>query len=109
MIDINNISREMIQCYKDVFGRSIIKILLYGSYARGDNNDESDIDYVAIVHGDRVELQTKLEALWDSSALIGLKYDVVVSPYIIPEDEYEKRKATLPYYMNIQKEGIEIG
>lgn len=39
------------------------EILLYGSYARGDNDSQSDIDFAAIVDGDRLNLQEKLTKL----------------------------------------------
>lgn len=52
---------------------------LYGSYARGDYDDESDIDIAAVVKGRRQELQDK----WN--------------------------KDILPYYRNIVKEGKRIG
>lgn len=43
----------------------MIIILLYGSYARGDYTDYSDIDIVvAIIKGERKELQTDLDIIW---------------------------------------------
>ncbi len=84
-------------------------IFLYGSYARGDYDDESDIDIAAVVKGRRQELQDKLKQMWDISAEIGLQNDVVVSPVVIPYDEFEKYKDILPYYRNIVKEGKRIG
>lgn len=66
---------------------------------------ESDVDIVAIVHGERKRLQEQLKEIWDKSADIGLENDVVVSPTVIPYDEFEKFKGILPYYINIEKEG----
>jgi hypothetical protein len=43
------------------------------------------------------------------SAEIGIENDVVVSPTVIPYDEFEEYKETLPYYINILKEGKKIG
>lgn len=43
------------------------------------------------------------------SADIGLENDVVVSPIVIPYDEFMEYKGNLPYYMNIVKEGRKIG
>ena len=88
--------------YRSVYGDDIIEICLYGSYARGDYDGESDIDVTAIVRGDRLELQRRLKLVWDVSADIGLENDVVVSPTVIPFDEYEQYKQTLPYYRNIR-------
>lgn len=56
-LQLKQISEQMTECYRRVYGEKIVSILLYGSYARGDNADESDIDIVAIVQGERLELQ----------------------------------------------------
>lgn len=106
---VNNISKQILQTYRSVYGDSIVAIYLYGSYARGNYTDESDIDITAIVKGNRTDLQEKLKLVWDRSADIGLENDVVVSPTVIPYAEYEEYKEILPYYMNIQKEGKRIG
>lgn len=55
------IEEEMVNYYRSVYGDSIDTIILYGSYARGDYSDDSDIDITAIVRGNRVELQKKLK------------------------------------------------
>ena len=56
-----------------------------------------------------MDLQNKLKHVWNISADIGLENDVIVSPTVIPFDEYEEYKRTLPYYINIWKEGKQIG
>lgn len=106
---VNNIARQISQSYRSVYGDQIVAIFLYGSYARGNYTEESDIDITAIVRGNRIDLQEKLKQIWDISADIGLENDVVVSPTVIPYAEYEAYKEILPYYMNIQKEGKQIG
>ena len=106
---IKNITDAMVREYRQIYGDAIADIILFGSYARGDYDDESDIDIVGIVHGTRYQLQHKLKLLWDMSADLGLDNDIVISPSVIPYDEYIKHKSTLPYYRNIDKEGIKIG
>lgn len=106
---LNHISKQMVECYQFIYGMDITGIFLYGSYARGDNDAYSDIDIVAIVKGNRAELQQKLKRVWDISADIGLENDVVVSPTVIPYDEFEEYKEILPYYRNILMEGKRIG
>ncbi|MCM1102561.1 MAG: nucleotidyltransferase domain-containing protein [Clostridium sp.] len=106
---LNDISEQMAACYRVVYGGDMIAIFLYGSYARGDYDNESDIDMAAIVKGDRRKLQEKLKRVWDRAAEIGLEYDVVVSPTVIPYEEFEMYKNKLPYYINIWGEGKKIG
>ena len=106
---LNSISEQMVCCYREVYGGDVVAIFLYGSYARGDYDEESDIDMTAIVRGERLELQQKLREIWDKSAEIGLENDVVVSPTVIPYDEFEFYKDKLPYYINLCREGKKIG
>ena len=37
---------------------------------------DSDVDVVAIVHGDRKTLQQQLKKVWDSSCELELEYDI---------------------------------
>ena len=104
-----SIVREMTDIYDAVYGDTIRAIYLYGSYARGDASDQSDIDLAAVVVGDRKDLQERLKVVWDRAAELGLDYDVVVSPTVIPYDEFESYRSTLPYYRNIVTEGKLVG
>lgn len=106
---LSRISYQISQCYHQVYGDRVVAVFLYGSYAREDFDNESDIDIVAIVRGKRLELQNQLKQIWDKSADIGMEHDVVVSPAVIPFNEFETYKDVLPYYMNIWKEGKRIG
>ena len=99
--ELNLILQAMTQAYQAVYGANVVKIILYGSYARGDYQKDSDIDIVAIVQGDREKLQQGLKSVWDISSDLELEYGTIVS-------EYEKYKNDLPYYRNIESEGVEI-
>ena len=105
---LEGVIRDMVTAYREVFGGRIEQILLYGSYARGDADGDSDIDIAAIVHGDRQELQEKLKKVWDVSSDLELMYEVVISPTVIPYDEFMAYQEDLPYYRNISEEGIRV-
>ena len=106
---LEEISALVVESYRRILGDSIWKIVLYGSYARGTNDGESDIDYACIADGERMELQEKEKDIWHDTNQICLDYDVMVSPVVIPYDEFERYKMLLPYYRNIEREGILIG
>ena len=109
----NDILRDILcsikQGYKQVYGDDIMDIYLYGSYARGDYELDSDIDFVAIVKGNRLDLQKKLKVMWDIAADLGLENDIVISPTVIPYNEFLQYQEKLPYYRNIIKEGVKVG
>ena len=106
--ELNKILHQMASAYHSVYGDNVVKLLLYGSYARGDNTEDSDVDIVAIVHGERSKLQEDLKKIWDISSDLELEYGTIVSPTVIPFTEFEKYKYDLPYYKNIQNEGVDI-
>ncbi len=42
---------------REIFGEKLENVILYGSYARGDADEESDIDVMALIKGvSRAEL-----------------------------------------------------
>jgi predicted nucleotidyltransferase len=106
--EINKILDKLIIIYKEIYKNDICHIYLYGSYARGDFSSDSDIDIVAIVKGDRKDLQEKLKQIWDKSADMELDYEIIISPAVIPYEEFERYQNTLPYYRNILQEGVEL-
>lgn len=106
--ELNTILKKMTEIYYYVYGDDVVRIILYGSYARGDYQNDSDIDIVAIVRGDRVDLQNRLKKIWDISSDLELEYGTIVSPTVIPFSEFEQYKDDLPYYKNIQNEGVNI-
>lgn len=53
----------MAETYGAIYGEDIVKLVLYGSYARGNNQVDSDIDIVGIVRGDQTDLQEQLKNL----------------------------------------------
>lgn len=106
--ELDIILKAMYQKYRNVYGKNLIKVVLYGSYARGNYQTDSDIDIAAIVQGERIELQQELRKIWDTSSDLELEYGTIISPTVIPYDEFEKYKNDLPYYRNIQQEGVDI-
>ena len=61
LAELDSITKEMVECYHTYYGKNIVGIYLYGSYARGDFDNQSDIDITAVVKGDRLDLQNKLK------------------------------------------------
>ena len=73
--ELNILLKKLADIYREVYGEDIVRIVLYGSYARGTYDQYSDVDIVAIVNGDRAVLQKKLKSVWDKSADLELEYE----------------------------------
>lgn len=81
------------------YGDKIQEVIVFGSYARGNVKDESDIDVLIV--GD-----VKLEDVIDVSYPLLLKYGVYISPIVMTKEYYEflKSKNTL-FIKNVLSEG----
>ena len=53
---LNEILLKTVNKFKSIYSDSLESVILYGSYARGDYDDESDIDVVALVDMNRPAL-----------------------------------------------------
>jgi uncharacterized protein len=89
--------------------RSIIdkpfEITLYGSVARGEETNESDIDLLLLIDGPVDDGLMRL--IWESIYPIELERDVVISLFIESKEIWETKYATLSLlFENIQREGI---
>lgn len=102
------ITQKIAKTYRSIYGKDLEQVILYGSYARGDYDENSDIDMAAIVKGDRMTLQKMLKNVWAVSSDLELEYEIIVSPTVIPYDEFERYKDVLPYYRNIAAEGVKV-
>lgn len=105
---LNIVLKKISEIYKSVYGEKLVRVILYGSYARGDFSDDSDLDIVALVRGDRMKLQEQLKNVWDQTCDLELEYEMVLSPAVIPYEEFEKYREDLPYYRNIANEGVNV-
>lgn len=106
--ELNILLKKVSEVYKSVYGEALVRLILYGSYARGDFSEDSDVDIVALVRGNREKLQEQLKIVWDQTYDLGLDYDVVLSPAVIPYEEFKRYQEVLPYYRNIAIEGVNI-
>ena len=95
---------DLVHGLTDIFSDNILSIILYGSVARNDNTDDSDID-IAIIVKNEMDNSTK-ERFIRWSAELDLRYDRIFSIIDIPEENMKKWGSILPFYQNVQKEGI---
>jgi len=105
---IKNITSEVYQELMKLFGGKIECIILYGSYARGDFNLESDVDIMILLNCDQKEITQSRKEISRIASLVGLKNDIMISLLARNCDEYENSMKYQPFYQNIEKEGKKI-
>lgn len=101
---LNEFKNYLIETYHE----KIHKIYLYGSYARGDNDEESDIDICIVFNDKKENIRKYRKEINDIQTDLSLKYEVLISLIIKTKEEVEHRKDILPFYKNIIREGVSL-
>jgi len=91
-----------------ILGDKLRKIILYGSYARGDYKEYSDLDIMVLADYNESEESGLQEAIYKISSHASLEYDITVSMYLNNESLFKSRLHISPYYRNIISEGVEL-
>ena len=82
------------------------KVILYGSYARGDYDAESDVDVMFIIDEDDVNIMKYRRGVRLAMSGIDLKYDVLVCGHVQNYNRFIKYMNDVPFYENVSREGI---
>jgi len=93
---------------KDLFREKLDSVILFGSYARGDYDDESDIDIMILVDINDVDVNLCTRQLYEKIFQYELQNDCVLSLCVVPQDRFHRYKTVLPFYRNVDREGIKV-
>lgn len=93
---------------KEIFGDKLKEVILFGSYARGDFDNESDIDVFVLVDMLDNELSDYIYIVADKTYDINLEYNVLISFILKDINHFNDWKEALPFYNNIEKEGVRV-
>lgn len=89
---------------REIYGPRLMRLVLYGSYARGEADEGSDLDLLVVL--DRADDPlAERERLSEVIFKLALKYNTVLSVLTIAEHDLERPK---PLLLNIKREGIAI-
>lgn len=100
----NRLLKELVAGIKEIYNDTVESIVLYGSVAKGTDEPESDIDIALILKSN--ETKGMKEKRLDLIVDLELEFDEVLSVLCIDKNTFEKWHDTLPFYMNVRKEGV---
>ena len=91
---------------KKIYGLCLQKIILYGSYARGDFKVDSDVDLMILLDISDMELKAYSQQLSYMTYDFNLDNDIDIKPIAKSEAHFKKWSENYPFYATIQKEGV---
>jgi predicted nucleotidyltransferase len=101
---IEPIVREFKAALQTMYGDRLHGVILYGSYARGDYDDESDIDLMVLLNDEQVNTYGEIRKIMDVETEILLKYGLAVSPLPVANETYKTSRGGV--YQEARREGL---
>lgn len=99
-------ARRYAAALRDRYRDDVVLVRLFGSYARGEAHEDSDVD-IAVVLED-LDFPTERDVI-DLATTIGWDFELDLAPNAFDRDTYEKwRRQQRPLVMDIEREGIAL-
>jgi predicted nucleotidyltransferase len=102
---LNAIIVELRRQFELLYGERLVRMVLFGSQARGDAAPESDIDVLVVLRGP-VDPGEEIARTGEVTAGLSLKYDVVISRVFISAEQFSEEKS--PLLLNVRREGLSV-
>ena len=93
---------------KRIYGNKLQIVLLYGSCARGDYEEDGDIDILLLLNAPSEKLAEERKKILAVADRLDLEYEVVLAPVLQSYEVFENYLSVSPYYQNVQREGVKI-
>ena len=103
MNKINDVIKEFRGEIEKLYNKRLKSIILYGSRARDEAKEDSDIDIVVVLEGN-ISPGKEIDRMIDIITEINLKHGVLLSVYPVSEEDYLTLKS--PLLINVRKEGM---
>ena len=107
-IRISDIIQDFAENARRLLGNSLDSVILYGSYARGDYSEFSDIDVMLLVSLTEDQIKEISDQISDLAFDYMMKYGADISLVITNTDHFNYWVDNLPYYRNIRDEGVRL-
>ena len=104
--EVNTIVRQLCAGLRPLFPQGSMEAILFGSYARGEADADSDIDVMVLVDSSRQDISEKTWEISGVAAELLLNRGVMVSPIVENRSYFQENAGVLPFYKNVMREGV---
>jgi len=102
---VNFISQSVVNTAQQICGDKLCDVILYGSYARGDYKDWSDMDIMVLADADDMECKRMDKQITESLMDLIYQANLLLSVIVTPYSHFELMKKDYPLYRNVEHEG----
>lgn len=102
------ILNDVSELAKAVFPGKSCETILYGSFARGDQDSGSDVDIMVLTDVSQTELSRYKAPFLRLSSELGLQNDVLITITLKDRETFERYLSSVPFYQAVRREGVSI-
>ena len=103
---MQDLLEQYISEIKKIYGSHLQKVVLFGSYARGDFGPDSDVDIMILLDLSNLDLKAYSQKLSYMTYDFNMDHDLDIKPIAKSEVHFEKWIENYPFYANVHREGV---
>ncbi len=103
---IDVILKRYVEDIKRIYGGCLKSVILYGSYARGDFREDSDIDIMILIDMTDIEIKEFRHRLSEVTYDFNENFDVDIKPIAKSSNHFFKWLSVYPFYATVKREGV---
>ncbi len=105
---IENIALQARDRIAVLFPGEKVEAILFDSYARGDAQEDSDLDLFILVDAPREKIAAQNWRVGEIASELFMDYGIIVSPIVENRTYYQEHVELLPFFSNINREGVKL-
>ncbi len=106
--NITDIMQQFASSLRKLLGNTLDSVIVYGSYAREDYSELSDVDVMILVTLSEEKIKKISDEISDMAFEYLMRFGVDISPVITNIDHFNYWVDNLPYYRNVRDEGVKL-
>lgn len=105
---IRPVLMEFVEKLKPIYGDALKSVILYGSYARGEEREDSDVDILLLLDLTQQEMEAKDGELCELTFEYEVERDLDISPVTLTVSEFLRWRNVHEFLQNVQKDGVTL-
>ena len=107
-ITTRNLLDQYTEILQKIYGQPLTQVILYGSYARGDYRDDSDIDIMILLDLSDMDIKQYRHELSGETFDFNMDHDLDIKPIAKSQQHFQNWVDVYPFYANVEKEGVKL-